>query len=260
MIKDILLLVLVGFVSYFIGTINFSKIIAWNSKRKDITKIGSHNPGTMNMLRSFGFGLALLTFIAEVVKAGMTCLAFKLIFNHCGIWGGGEFVYYLAATFIMIGYNFPVWSKFKGGKGVACFVGIFMFSFIWHVSLGWFVVCFILFLFIEYGSVISLTYTGGLTIATVLFAWLSGFYSQWLCIYITCVIVFLYLLTLIRHHANISRLIHGNENKIDFKEKLKKFIAHKADGEQNVSEEDKQAEQSDAKQEQEDENQEEGKD
>ena len=82
MIKDILLLVLAAFVSYFIGTINFSKIIAWKARKKDITKIGSHNPGTMNMLRSFGFGLALLTFIGEIVKAGLTCLTFKLIWRQ----------------------------------------------------------------------------------------------------------------------------------------------------------------------------------
>ena len=78
--EDVLYFILVAFVSYFIGTINFSKIIAWNSRRKDITKIGSHNPGTMNMLRSFGFGLALATFVAEVIKVGLTCLVFKLIF------------------------------------------------------------------------------------------------------------------------------------------------------------------------------------
>ena len=231
MIKDILLLVLAAFVSYFIGTINFSKIIAWKARKKDITKIGSHNPGTMNMLRSFGFGLALLTFIGEIVKAGLTCLTFKLLYQHFGIWGGGEFVYYLAATFIMLGYNFPVWSKFKGGKGVACFVGIFLFSSIWHVSLGWFAICFVLFLFIEYGSVVSLTYTGGLTIATILFTWLTGFYPTWISIYVTCIITSLYILTLIKHRGNISRLIHGCENKIDFKEKLKNFFAHKKDGE-----------------------------
>ena len=70
----------VALISYVIGTINFSKIIAWNLKRKDITKVGSGNPGTMNMLRSFGFGAALLTFLAETLKSGLLCLAFKMIF------------------------------------------------------------------------------------------------------------------------------------------------------------------------------------
>ena len=55
MLDDILYFVLVAFISYFVGTINFSKIIAWHYRRKDITKVGSGNPGTMNMLRSFGF-------------------------------------------------------------------------------------------------------------------------------------------------------------------------------------------------------------
>ena len=56
--------VLIAVISYFIGTINFAKIISWYSRHKDITKVGSGNPGTMNMLRSFGFKLALFTFLA----------------------------------------------------------------------------------------------------------------------------------------------------------------------------------------------------
>ena len=156
MLIDILLLILASVISYFIGTINFSKIIAWHARKKDITKLGSHNPGAMNMLRQFGFGLALLTFIAEVLKAGLTCLVFKLIYDHIGVWGGGSFVYYLSGFFLMLGYNFPVWSKFKGGKGVACLSGVFLFSPIWYVGIAWFFVCFLLFLVIDIGSVISL--------------------------------------------------------------------------------------------------------
>ncbi len=228
MLKSILLFVLVAVVCYFIGTINFSKIIAWHARRKDITKIGSHNPGSMNMLRSFGFWLALLTFCAEVLKSGLVCLGFKLLFNHFEVWGGGEFVYYLAGFFLMIGYNFPVWSNFKGGKGVACFAGIYIFSSIWYVSLGWFALCFILFLFIDYGSVISFTYIGGLTIATTVavFTWLAPS-TYWVSIYITVMVWVLYALTIYKHRGNIKRLISGTENKAGFREKIKKIFVHK---------------------------------
>ncbi len=234
MFVDVMLLILAGVVGYFIGTINFSKIVAWHARKKDITKLGSKNPGAMNMLRSFGVGLAFLTFVAEVVKSGLVCLAFKLLYDHFGIWGGGDFVYYLVGFCLMIGYNFPVWSKFKGGKGVACFSGIFIFSPIWYVSLGWFVVCFVLFIIIDIGSVISFTYTGGLTIATTVFTWLTGT-SAWVSSYITIIVWALFILTLIRHKANIKRLIAGTENKVGFKSKLKKVFCHNK-GEQIIDE------------------------
>lgn len=225
MLESVLLLVLASFVSYFIGTVNFSKIIAWHARRKDITTMGSNNPGAMNMLRNFGFGLALLTFVAEVIKAGLTCLVFKLIYDHFGVWGGGDFVYYLAGFFLMLGYNFPVWNKFKGGKGVACMSGIFIFSPIWYVSLGWFAVCFLLFIIIDIGSVISFTFTGGLTIATTVYFWLMG-YSIWVASYVTAMVWVLYILILIRHRANFKRLFNGTENKVGFKDKLKKVFKH----------------------------------
>ncbi len=235
MLKSILLLILAGFISYLIGSINFSRIIAARARRKDITKIGSKNPGAMNMLRSFGFGLALLTFIAEVVKAGTVCLVFKVIYEHYHIWGGGDFVYYLAGFFLMIGYNFPIWTKFKGGKGVACLAGIFIFSPIWYVSLAWFAVCFVLFIFIDIGSVISFIYTGGLSIATTVYMWLMG-YSTWVASYVTIMVWLLYILILFRHKANIIRLIHHTENKVGFKGKLKKVFCHKK-GERIIDEE-----------------------
>ena len=224
-----LIFILVAFVSYFIGTINFSKIIAWYGRHKDITKLGSGNPGTMNMLRNFGFGLALATFIAEVVKAGLCCLAFKLIYPEFG-----QVIYFFSGLFLMLGYNFPVWSKFKGGKGVATFAGIFLFSNLWYVALAWFAVCFVLLIIIDYGSVISFIYIGGLTIAYTIYVWVEGVYLAWA---ITAIIWFLLALTIFKHRGNISRLINHTESKVDFKGKLKKVFCHKK-GEEIIDEAD----------------------
>ena len=219
--------ILVAFVSYFIGTINFSKILSWYVRHKDITKIGSGNPGTMNMLRSYGFGLALLTFVAEVAKAGLTCLIFKLCFPEFG-----QLIYFFAGLFIMIGYIFPVWSKFKGGKGVACFAGIFLFSNLWYVALAWFAICFVLLIFIDYGCIISFTYIGGLAIGYTIYVWLEGVAYAWA---ITAIIWVLFALMIFKHHGNIKRLFNHTENKIDFKGKLKKVFCHKK-GEQIIEE------------------------
>lgn len=212
----------IALLAYLIGSVNFAKIIAWHGRRKDITKIGSKNPGTMNMLRSFGLWLAVLTFVCEVAKAGLTCLLVKILTNHFDIAFGGTFAYYLAGLFVVLGYDFPVWSKFKGGKGVACFCGILLFSPLWYVALGWLVICFIILIIIDIGSVVSFLYTGGLVIANILYVWLAMPVSLITQIFVTSVLGFLYILTLIKHRANIKRLINGTENKVGFKAKLQK--------------------------------------
>lgn len=217
--NNVFYFIFVALISYFVGTINFSKIIAWNSRRKDITKMGSGNPGTMNMLRSFGFGLALATFVAEVMKSGVLCLIFKLVFPEFD-----QLMYFFAGLFLMLGYNFPIWSKFKGGKGVACFAGIFLFSNLWYVALAWFAVCFVLLILIDYGCVISFTYIGGLSIAYTIYVWVANIPYAW---FVTSVIWLLVALTIFKHRGNIKRLINGTENKVDFKGKLKKVFKHK---------------------------------
>ena len=190
--------------------------------------MGSGNPGTMNMLRSYGFGIAFATFLAEIVKSGLTCLVFKLIFPQYD-----QVIYFVSAIFLLLGNNFPIWSKFKGGKGVATFAGVFLFSNLWYVALAWFVVCFILFMFIEYASVISFTYIGGLSIAYTIYAFVCHIYYAWL---VVAIIWVMYVIMLARHHANIKRLFTHTENKIDFKAKLAKVFKHKR-GETIIDEE-----------------------
>lgn len=209
----------VALISYFIGTINFSKIVAWRLRKKDITKIGSGNPGTMNMLRSFGFGLALLAFLGEILKSGLVCLIFHLIFPQFD-----ELMYFFAGFFVLMGYNFPLWTHFKGGKGVACFVGIFLFSNLWYVAIAWFVVLFFVFIYLDYPFIISFLYIGGLSVAYTIYIWVCQIPYAWA---ITLIIWALVAITIWKHKGNIYRFSHGLEKKIGFKQKLKKFFCHK---------------------------------
>ena len=217
--EKVMYFICVALIAYMVGTINFSKIVAWNMRRKDITKLGSGNPGTMNMLRSFGMGLALITFIGEIAKSGLLCLVFKLLFPQYD-----QLMYFFTGFFLMIGYNFPIWTKFKGGKGVACFAGIFLFSNFWYVAIAYFVVLFILFIYIDYAFIISFLYIGGLAIGYTIYLWLCHIPYAWI---ITAIIWFLVLLTVYKHRGNIKRLANGTEKKIGFKNKLKKFFKHK---------------------------------
>ena len=196
--------VLIAIISYLIGTVNFSKIIAWNARRKDITKVGSGNPGTMNMLRSFGFKLALFTLIAEVIKAGLTALIVKIVMDHT--LGYGEVAYWFSGLFLMLGNDFPVWSKFKGGKGVASTFGFILVTSP-VVALADFITWIVVAFTSKYSSLSALT-------AAVLTPVYAFFWADKIHVVFYGAIA---LLVIVRHHANIKRLLKGEESKIKLK-------------------------------------------
>ena len=96
-------------------------------------------------------------------------------------------------------------------------------------------------MFVNYGSVISFVYIGGLTVAYTIYVWLASYQTVWVtqnqyaCI-ITVILWFLYILMLFMHRGNIKRLINHTESKIDFKGKIKKVFCHKK-GEEIIDEE-----------------------
>ncbi|MDE6293506.1 MAG: glycerol-3-phosphate acyltransferase, partial [Clostridiales bacterium] len=117
--------VLVAIGSYFIGNINNAILIS-KLKGKDIRKCGSGNPGTMNMLRTYGKALGVLTLILDVLKGVVPCLLGWLFM------GDGQFLrlgsdrlgMYVAAICAVLGHIYPVTMKFHGGKGAATIIGV----------------------------------------------------------------------------------------------------------------------------------------
>ena len=109
--------VLVILVSYFCGNISFARIIS-RKLDSDITKLGSGNPGTTNMLRNFGFKIGLVNFILDISKGFLPVLATELIFNNA-------IMTYIAGVSVIVGHIYPVIYKFKGGKGIATMLGVF---------------------------------------------------------------------------------------------------------------------------------------
>lgn len=226
----ILYLSLTLVVGYLIGNINFARIFSWIFAKKDITTVGSKNPGTMNMLRTRGFGEALLTLIFEAIKSGVPAIASYFIFRHYFPNDGWEnLAYLLTAIGAIIGHCFPVFYKFKGGKGVACTFGLFLFNpNTWWISIIMFVICFVLFFFIDYPFIISLTFILVLSIySTAYFA----IYSVTWFIPLIILIWLNFLLILFMHRGNIKRLISGTENKVHFADKV--FKKHKKDETEN---------------------------
>ena len=117
-------------VCYFIGCFNFARLIS-RFKKRDITKIGSGNPGTMNMSREFGLKIGLLTFLCDAIKGGVPALISYFIYRKYAFAGTGiavaDFTRYFCGLFVIIGHIFPVTMRFKGGKGIASTLGLFWF-------------------------------------------------------------------------------------------------------------------------------------
>lgn len=215
-----LYLAIILVLSYLIGNINFARIFSWAFAKKDITTVGSHNPGTMNMLRTRGFGEAILTLFMEAIKSGLPALISYFVIEHFFA-GFGNIAFFVAGLGAILGHCFPVFYKFKGGKGVACTFGMFTFHpDLWWISLIVFVVCFLLMLFvIKYGSVISFIYILTMSVTSTCIFVLQEYVN-----FIPFVVIIWLnaLIVIALHHGNIKRLFTGKESKIDLMSKLKK--------------------------------------
>lgn len=116
---------------YLLGCFNFAVLIS-RIKKQDIRGVGSGNPGTMNMTRSFGIKIGAVNFFCDVIKGGVPALAGWLLFKDYVFAGTqisvSDFARYFFGLFVIIGHIFPVTMKFMGGKGIASTVGLFAFA------------------------------------------------------------------------------------------------------------------------------------
>ena len=199
---------------YLLGSIPFGLVLTRLAGLGDIRKIGSHNIGATNVLRTGRKDLALLTVILDASKAGIAAvLALKLITPEPYIFLG-----YVTSTNIVagliagscgvLGHNFPVWLKFKGGKGVASAFGFILVT-NWHLGLLAFGVWLLMAFLFRYSSLAALTAATSVPVFSFFLVEpvYAIFYS------------FIAVLVIIRHHANIKRLLKGEESKITFKKK-----------------------------------------
>ena len=183
----------IGIVSYLMGSIPFGFILTKNFLKKDIREIGSGNIGATNALRTGNKLIGYTTLILDIIKAVIPVMYVKL--NH------PELIY-IASLCTFLGHVFPVWLKFKGGKGVATYVGIL---FAINIFLG-FIFCgswLIIFLLSRYSSLSSLI--GSLTIPVYIF-----FYEQ---ISATFFFGIMFVLIFYTHRENIKRLKNKEESK-----------------------------------------------
>jgi len=190
-------LVMVGpavVLGYLLGSIPFGLLLTRMAGLGDIRKIGSGNIGATNVLRTGNKGLALATLLLDGGKGAAAVLVARYFHPDLAVIAG-------AAAFI--GHLFPIWLKFKGGKGVATALGTLL-ALNWEVGvlccLTWLVVA----LVFRYSSLSALLAIG----LSGVYAYFLGTMPQvWLAIGLA-------ILVWIRHHENIRRLLKGEESKI----------------------------------------------
>jgi glycerol-3-phosphate acyltransferase PlsY len=192
--------------AYLLGSIPFGYLLVRFFRKEDIRAIGSGNIGATNVARSGAKGLGLLTLALDLLKG----FAAVLIAKHF-MPGTPSDLMCGAAVASVLGHVYPVWLGFKGGKGVASALGVFLAIAPW-AALGALGVFLLLVFTTRYVSLASIL---GAAVIPV-FAMLTNtdrspaFLGS---------IFFIALLVILKHHANISRLLHGTESRFGSKRK-----------------------------------------
>lgn len=190
-----MLLIVVALLSYLLGSIPFGLVITRAMGLGDLRQIGSGNIGATNVLRTGNKGAAAATLILDAAKGGVAVLIARMV--------ASEDAAQLAALCSFLGHLFPVWLRFKGGKGVATFIGTLL-ALAWPVGLA---TC------ATWAVAVLITRTsslGALTAAALSSMWLVVFRDGQMIV----LVMILTILVYIRHWANLERIRAGTEPRI----------------------------------------------
>ncbi len=198
---------IVAVVGYLLGSIPFGLLITQAAGLGDVRKIGSGNIGATNVLRTGRRELAALTLLLDGLKGLAAVLLARYFFPGDAM--------YIAALAVFLGHCFPVWLGFKGGKGVATFIGVLL-GLAWPVGAAFCVVWLIIAFAQRYSSLAALT----AAVTSPIFAyvaWLEGWGPDGTKFAATAAVIA--ALVIYNHRANIGRLINGTEPKIGSEKK-----------------------------------------
>ena len=181
---------------YLVGSIPFGLILTRLAGTADLRSIGSGNIGATNVLRTGRKGLAAATLLCDVLKGTVAVLAMDFLWgrDHALIAGLGAF----------LGHLFPVWLKFRGGKGVATYLGILLGLVPWPGAVAFAAIWLVVAALTRYSSLASLIASA----ATPFVLWADDDRQEALLFVLLTALVFLV------HRANIFRLASGTEGKI----------------------------------------------
>ena len=189
-------------ISYLLGSIPFAYILTLILGYEDIRKIGSGNVGATNVLRTGNKNLAIAVLALDILKGFFPIT----IFLYCYQLNYSSSYLFFIGSISIIGHIFPIWLRFKGGKGVATYIGfIFGIDYLLGIIfvLSWLAIGAIK----KYSSLASISSLIILPLYTIVFSYNKN---------VIYILIFISFLITIKHTANIKRLLNGSENKIKF--------------------------------------------
>lgn len=201
---------IVAIIAYLIGSVNFSVILSKKMAGFDLREKGSGNAGTTNVLRTVGKKAAIITLICDILK-GVVAILIALLVGKIVQGSNGSLLVQCAGVAVILGHTFPIFFKFKGGKGVATSLGVLIMS-NWQIGLICLVFALILIALTQMVSVGSIA-------AAILYPVLTLFIPQNYIIPGNYLIysVLLAIIIVFNHRENVKRLLKGTENRISFK-------------------------------------------
>ncbi len=205
-------------IPYLLGSINPAILISRRVYHDDIREYGSGNAGSTNMLRTYGKKAAGLTFVCDFLKAVLACFWGLLVWEMNGLG--------LAGFFVIFGHMYPIFEKFKGGKGVACLAAVvlitsmftnnFLFPFFPFTFIFLAIVFVIVVVGTQYVSMASVT---GAFLYPVILHSFSNPEQAGLCVAMAalsaCFVIY-------KHKENLKRIYNRTESKLILKKKSKK--------------------------------------
>ena len=192
--------------AYLLGSIPVGYLLVRIFRRQDIRTLGSGNIGATNVLRSEGKGLGAATFALDVVKGAVAVLLGAAVAGPVLPMIPQRDVEALAALFAVLGHMFPVWLRFRGGKGVATGFGVFLVAapLAALASITVFAIVFGLTRYVSLGSILGAA-------SFPVFAWFTVHGER--PAFFIAVQAIVALLIIVKHHPNIRRLLAGNEHR-----------------------------------------------
>ena len=205
-----LLLLIACIIGYLLGSLSGGIIVSRLAKGPDLHTVGSKSTGASNVQRTMGWKFGIITFFFDAVKGLLACWIAQLITGTLFDSSVCNFASLLAGLCCVIGHNWPVFFRFRGGKGVATTGAVMLYCYPLPalICIALTVAVIIAFRYISVGSMLLVITFFGLS-----FVFSGGN---------TCVIIWtavLMVMCVARHHANISRLIRGTENRLGNKTK-----------------------------------------
>ena len=200
----------IALVAYLLGSIPFGYLLVRVFRGEDVRAVGSGNIGATNVMRTGARGLGAATFLLDVLKGSASVLLGGMIAAQMAPGMEPRNAQALAAIVAVLGHLFPIWLGFRGGKGVATGFGVFLVAAPWAAlaAIGTFFIVVAITRYVGLGSIIGAA-------SFPIYAWflVSGSRPP----FFLAAQFIVALLIIVKHHANIARLIDGTEHKLGAK-------------------------------------------